>query len=166
MLKTWTILAFFICSSIVYGQETQVVPDSKAESQKPLNVDSFSYPTFLNGERHASFLIDYGLSEALRIELEGFYDTYLLGDVFKVSIAPKWYVSKRMYFFSGMEMEKDLNKYGNEPAPPRLDFMNGVGYDVDNNFLIEARHDLQFNKTGNGQFTAPVMFSIGGKYKF
>ena len=71
-----------------------------------------------------------------------------------------------MYFFSGMEMEKDLNKYGNEPAPPRLDFMNGVGYDVDNNFLIEARHDLQFNKTGNGQFTAPVMFSIGGKYKF
>ncbi|SDM81478.1 hypothetical protein [Kriegella aquimaris] len=166
MLKTCTILAFFICNAILYGQQPQVVPDSKGNPQKPLNVDSFSYPNFLNGERHASFLVDYDISRALRVELQGFYDTYLLGDVFKVSIAPKWYVTKRMYFFSGVEMEKDLEKYGNEPAAPRLDLMNGVGYDVDDNFTIEARHDLQFNKTGYGEFTTPVMFSVGGKYKF
>ncbi|WP_339713211.1 hypothetical protein [uncultured Kriegella sp.] len=166
MLKTWTILAFLIFGANVYGQRSHVVLDSKGKPQNNLDIDSFSYPTFLNGERHASFLVDYELSEALRVELEGFYDTYLLGDVFKVSIAPKWYVFKRMYFFSGMELEKDLDKYGNEPAQPRLDLLNGVGYDVDDNFTIEARHDLQFNKTGYGQFTTPVMFSVGGKYKF
>lgn len=166
MLKSFSILFFFMGGAIVYAQRPRVVPDSKNKPHRHLNVDGFSYPIFLNGEQHASFLIDYELQKTLQVELEGFYDTYLLGDVFKVSIAPKWYVSKRMYFFSGIEVENNLDKYGEKPPPVRLDFINGVGYEVDDSFTIEARHDLQFNETGGVQFTTPVMFSVGGKYKF
>ena len=150
----------------IQGQE--VTPNFKGVNNQDAKIttEAFSNPVFLNDEMHSNFAVIYEVDTGFLVELQGYYDTYLLGDVFRVPLITKYYVNDKLYFFSGFEFEADLDKYGRKPAPPRLKFKNGVGYDIDKNFSLEANHDLQFNKTNLGNYAAPKLFSFSGKYKF
>ena len=162
MLKTPCFLYIFLLAVQLSGQEPPPVDQVGQRG----GIEDFAYPTFLNGEVHANFLVGYQMDPKFLAQLQGFYDTYILKDVFQVPLTAKWYVSDGLYLYSGVQMEMEREKYGRETTKPRFQVVNGVGYEVDANFTLEAKHDLQFNKGNLGTYGSPNMFSLSGKYKF
>lgn len=65
-----------------------------------------------------------------------------------------------------MGLEAELDKHGFRPPPLRVKLINGFGYDIDQKFSLEAKHDVQFNRTNFGNYGTPNLFSLSGKYKF
>ncbi|VAW16090.1 hypothetical protein MNBD_BACTEROID03-1279 [hydrothermal vent metagenome] len=128
--------------------------------------ESFSYPVFLNGETHSNFVLGYNFDKKFMAELQGFYDSYLMGDALKLSLRGKYYLKNNVYLFSGMEVESGFDKYSGKMIPARLYISNGMGYDFDKKMNFEAKHELQINKAGMGNYGMPNLFSLHGKYKF
>jgi len=150
----------------------QELVSGKVDEFPSLTIHSFSYPLFLNGEQHSSFKLNYRITDSLQAELQGFYDTYLLTDRFRVSLLLKQYLTKKIYLFSGVEIEmegaKSLLVY---KRPPRVGFISAVGYDVTSDFIIEAKGNIGINKTSMGAFGEPSMampevYTLGSKIKF
>lgn len=131
-----------------------------------LHIEDFSYPVFFDGEVHSNFTVAYEFDTEFLIELQGFYDTYRLNDVFDLSLRSKYYLSNKLYFFSGIGLEKERDKHGFRPPPLRVKLINGFGYDIDQKFSLEAKQNLHFNKTNFGNYGTPNLFSLSGKYKF
>ena len=150
----------------IKGQNLVGETDTDPKSKKGLFVEDFAYPVFLDEEMHSSFTVGYEFDAKFLVELQGFYDTYRLSDVFGMNFRSRYYFSSKFYLFSGIGLEIERDKYGLRPPPPRIKTTNGFGYDVDNKFSLEAKHDLHFNKTNFGNYGTPNLFSISGKYKF
>ncbi len=168
-------IVFFV--SILFGQLlfSQVVEEPIDEGMKPQNrlfIGGRSYPIFLNNEEHSAFLIRYTISERLKLDLNGFYDTYLMTNRVRTNLKPKWYVNDNLYLFSGMEIEMEANKYAQlRPMPPRVGLISGVGYDINGNLTIEAKSNIQMNSSPMGAYgeylvPMPQIYTLGGKLKF
>lgn len=161
-----TVLLFFRLSA------QEAIPDDSSNRPK-LVVHYFTYPNFMNGEVHSSFLLNYQLSDKAQLELQAFYDNYLLTDRFRASMAFKRYLTKKFYLFAGVEMEAEFVK-GNiliKKRPPRIGVISGFGYDVNSNFTMEAKSNIGINQSSMGVFgealiPMPKVYTIGGKIKF
>lgn len=163
VLKTFLVKAVIFLSGIVmYGQEIDILtPTSK------LTIDDFAVPkVWWSSEQHANFIFSYEMSSSFFLELQGFYDSFLLADVFKMPITSKLYVLDKFYLFSGVEIESERDKMQLNLPPPQLKFKNGFGYDVQRNIMLQFEHDLHFNKSIIGAYGTPSLFSLSGKYKF
>ena len=158
-------LALLLCTH-VRSQDSDIEFDVAKPSTNRLFIEDFAYPFFFDGEVHSNFVTSYVFDPEFLIQLQGFYDTYRLNDVFELRLRGKRYLLDNMYLFvgSGLEMEKD--KHGLEPPPIRLKVINGFGYDFDDKFSMEASHNIHFNKTSFGNYGTPNLFSLSGKYKF
>ncbi len=165
-MKQFTIIFMLAVLGFSYGQQYEIENIGNAKKTDKVKLTSGGYPVFLNDEMHAYFDLDIKLDSDFQLQLQGYYDTYLGSDVFRVPVSTKWYATDKLYFFSGVEAEIELDKYGNKPAPPALKFINGFGYEVNKSLFLEAKHDLHFNKTSLGNYATPNLFSVSGKYKF
>ena len=170
-MKVWGVWLVIFCTITAIGQTVEEFPVTKPSSLTGLSISGHSYPLFLGGEEHSSFLVQYGFSESAQLELQGFYDTYLLTNRFRTSLLGKIYLDEKAYLLSGFDTEIEISKYGNKPVPPRLGFVNGVGYDVKDNLMLEVKSNLQLNNTkmglfGESQIKMPSVFTIGSKLKF
>tara|TARA_R110000782_G_scaffold169928_5_gene261741 strand:- start:785 stop:922 length:138 start_codon:yes stop_codon:yes gene_type:complete len=45
-------------------------------------------------------MIRYGISKAAYLELQGFFDTFLLPERFKINLVGKVYLNDKLYLFS------------------------------------------------------------------
>ncbi len=162
------LITLFVLSFVgrFYAQEEKLDANGSTDQDSKLKIESFSYPTFLNGEVHSSFLIDYKLYEELSLRLQGFYDTYRVANVFKAPLMVKGNLSDKLYLFSGSEIYVEQNKLGSQPPVLKVYMVNGMGYDINKNMTLEAKHDLHFNKSNFGNYSVPNLFSLTGKYRF
>ncbi|WP_281540710.1 hypothetical protein [Maribacter aestuarii] len=157
---------------ILSGQLTEERPNDNGVSQKKLMIEGRSYPIFLNGEEHSAFIIRYNISERLKLDLNGFYDTYLMTNRIRTNLTGKWYMNKNLYIFSGLEIEMETNKNPeSKPMTPRVGFISGMGYDINDNFSIEAKGNFQLNNSPMGAYgeyfiPMPQVYTLGGKFKF
>lgn len=161
--------AWFILSSIhIYGQVQDINKDSTQISKSKLTISDFAHiRTFGTSEQHSNFTMKYNINPKFSFELQGSYDTYILADVFKVSFLPKKYFSKRLYLFSGVEIESERDKLSlNLSPPPQLKLKNGIGYDLNTNFQLQFEQELHFNKSKVGIYSNPRLFSLKGKVNF
>ena len=104
---------FFLCltaliSSVGKGQATDDLKTLATSSLIRLSISGNSYPIFLNGEEHSSFMVNYGVSRQTQLELQAFYDTYLMSKRFRTSLVDKLYLSDKQYLFSGLDLEMRL----------------------------------------------------------
>ncbi|MFS4493991.1 hypothetical protein [Maribacter sp. 2308TA10-17] len=165
------LVIFLLFAAIMMGQDP---PEPSPTVDEPkLTIDDFAYPRFMDKEEHASFMIRYQLTDNLQIELQSFYDTYLLSNRFRNSLALKRYLSKKLYLFAGVEVEIDFVKESKllPKRPPRVGIISGMGYDVNRNFTIEAKSNIGLNQTSMGAFgepfiAMPQVYTLGGKIKF
>jgi len=124
--------------------------------------DAFSYPDFGTGEQHSNFYLLYKLNPKLKAELQGFYDSYRIADVFDVSFRVRWYPKKKVYLFSGFGTQIERSKVeGGLPIMP-LYMTGGVGFEASKNIDIEAIYDLNLSENGG----LPSVFRVRGKYRF
>ncbi len=169
-LKVPLIVFFFSGLVGLYGQEPKPDPLGLVK-QNNLTIEGFSYPLFLDSEEHASFLINYDLFEEMDVLLEGFHDTYVNSNRFRTALLGRYYLTERIYLLSGLELEREAKKDGGTPLSPRLGILSGAGYEVQENFFLEARANIQFNDSKLGSLGEPViptpaLYSLGGKFKF
>lgn len=149
------------------AQEEWVDTNLNVMSNSNIVVEDFAYPiNLLNREQHSNFKFSYLLMPKFSIEMQGFYDTYLVSDVFKLPITTKFYITDKVYLFSGLEIESESDKMLLDLPPPQFKIKNGMGYDVKQNFFLQVEHDLHFNKSIIGAYGTPSLISLKGKYKF
>ncbi len=170
-MKVLVFSIIFLCTSAIKGQTVEKSSTTSPSSLIGLSISGHAYPTFFNGENHQSFMVQYGVSKVTQIELQGFYDTYLLSERFRTNMVGKVYLTNKLYLFLGMEVEAETGNYGNVPTPYRLGFVAGTGYDFNENFMIEVKSNVQLNNSRIGVFgesliEMPAVYTIGSKFKF
>lgn len=132
--------------------------------------------SFANGEQHKEVSLEYPLNSHLNAQLEAFYDTYLLTDRLRISLKLKHYITNKTYGFFGAGIEavvRDKSQILGLPlgSIPRLSVEGGLGHEVKEGFLIEAKGNFSVNKSNIGAFGEPFIpmpkiYSLGGKWKF
>ncbi len=161
------LLPFFLFGFWMTAQNQETKPYSASISEPRLTISDFEYPrVWWSTEQYSSFIFSYKVRSKFLIELQGFYDSYLLADVFKMPLTTKLYLTDELYLFSGIELESERDKLQLNLPPPQLKYKNGFGYDIKSNFFIEIIHDLHFDKSIYGAYGAPNLFSLKGKYEF
>ena len=157
---------------IAIGQTTEESPPTKSPSSLiGLSISGHAYPISAIGDVHKSFMVQYGISKSTQFELQGFYDTYLLTERFRSSLIGKVYLNEKLYLLSGVEVEVATEDAGKVAVPYRLGFVAGSGYDISDNFMIEAKRNVQLNNSNIGAFgetlvKMPAVYTIGSKWKF
>lgn len=170
-----TIRFFFYLLSgclITLGQEPVEKELLNSPRTSTLQYDAFSYADLGTGEKHSYFSVLYQLNPKLEAELRVFYDTYQISNRVRAEFLLKKYVTDKLYIFSGLEIEAETKVMpGRSILPPRLGAIGGVGYDVNDNFLLEAKGNFQLNNSPLGVFgerlvKMPEVYTVGGKVRF
>ncbi|NER16637.1 hypothetical protein [Spongiivirga citrea] len=170
MNKVRSFIAAAICPLCMWSQN-----DIKKEKPpQEIAVTSFAYAnTAFVSEQHSNFVMNKPLGKGLSFQLAGQYDTYLTSNIFKTNMTFKKYFGRKLYLFSGYELEMEQVK--SNPNTGLFEFINtfrgkytnGVGYDNEKkNLNIEFKHDLNFSKNNLGSFGTPSMLTLKGVYKF
>lgn len=140
--------------------------DGPKEKNPVLYIRESAYPTFMNEERHGTFIIGFtDKDRALINELHGFYDTYPFSTIFRAALRTKYYTTHRLYVFGdvGSELEQD-NQTGRFYAP-RFFYQAGSGYDVSPNLNLELRTE-QMPGGNPGPYSIPAHWNVRGTIKF
>ncbi|MFK7812197.1 MAG: hypothetical protein AB8B59_06860 [Maribacter sp.] len=167
---------FFFCLLLV----SLVVIAQEPEDKVPLNPSSpynwehgsFSYADLGTGKEHSYFHITYQLNPKLFAELQVFYDSYTFSNRLRAELQLKRYLTQKLFVFSGLQIEAEtMVMPGNRILPPRIGAKAGVGYDVNDNFLLEVKSNFQLNKSligvfGERQIRMPAVYTVSSKYKF
>jgi hypothetical protein len=169
-MKVLVISVLFYYPFIVFGQTVEE-PLSKSTPLSKLSIYGYAYPISAIGDVHKSFLVQYGFTKDFQVELQGFYDTYILTERFRSKLQGKIFLNENMYLLSGLEAEVATENVGNTPTPYRLGFVAGAGYNVNENFMLEVKSNIQLNNSKIGAFgekfvKMPIWYSAGGKWKF
>ena len=169
MITVVRIIFLLLCMAIGKAQSSTVDIDfSKFQFDPSSNfyTKNFSYPAFMDNEMHTQSTLGYELDEKFLVELRNYYDTYRDVDFYQLALEFKYYPTDNFYLVNGIRMERALSKYDNEVPKPQFMMTNGVGYDVNKNFMMEARHDLNITKEKNKAVGKSSMFSVLSKIKF
>ena len=162
----------FLFVIVSKGQTIEEPPATNLPSSLTgLSITGHAYPASAIGDVHKSFMVQYGVSKSLQLELQGFYDTYILSERFRSSVLAKVYLNERLYLLGGLEAEIATENAGVGQTPYRIGFVTGIGYDVDPNLMIELKANVQFNNPSIGAFgekhvVTPAALTIGSKWKF
>ena len=147
---------------IVLGQETNVdntpIP--------PISISSIGYQNFYNDEQHSQFLMDWRVNEKNSLMINGYYDTNLLGDVFKTQLLFKREIVEKFYIFSGVEMGMERTIIGGAASRLNYKVINGIGYQIQDNFMIEAISESILGTQNFGGYGAGTLLKVQAKYKF
>jgi len=171
-MKVFFVSIMFLCTFSIKGQTVEEPTTTTAPSSLiELSFSGNAYPISAIGDVHKSFMVQYGISKSTQLELQGFYDTYLLTERFRTNLVGKVYLNDKLYLFSGMEVEAETGSYSNFISPYRLGFVAGAGYDINENFMIEVKSNVQLNNSSIGVFGEsligmPAVYTIGSKFKF
>lgn len=171
-MKNFLYALLILCGTAISAQNEEQAPLTKTPSSLTgLSITGRSYPIFIDGEEHSSFMVRYGFSKSVQVELQGFYDTYLMTNRVRKNIVGKLYLNDKLYLISGLEMESEVSKYGRKPDQFRLGFVTGAGYDISENFMLEVKSNFQLNNSNMGVYgesitKMPAVYTVGSKFKF
>lgn len=166
MYNSRLVIFLLFLTSIVTAQEPIERPPLNPTGVSNWEYDGFSYPDFGTGEQHSYFSLMYKMNPNLYTELQGFYDTYRTSNIFDISLRVRWYPAKKVYLFSGIGVQIQQSKVGEDIPVMPLRMINGVGYEPNKNISIEAVHDLNFSKNNSGLNASSNPFTLKGKYRF
>ena len=104
--------SFLFLFSIVSNGQTIEEPSTSnlPSSLSGLSITGHAYPVSAIGDVHKSFMVQYGIFKSTQLELQGFYDTYILSERFRSSLLFKRYLNDRLYLLSGLEVEVATEK--------------------------------------------------------
>jgi len=162
------LIAIFLLVTTFYlkGQSYELSSNSE------LNLQTFSYPIFFGNEQHKELILNLALTENLHVEMQGFYDTYILENRLRSSIALKKNLNNGFYGLIGVGVEwrKGL---GMAPInkPSRFAFNAGLGYNIEDFLYIDAKGSFALKKDAMGAFgepfiSMPQVYTLSSKVKF
>ncbi|WP_109853228.1 hypothetical protein [Aquimarina sp. AU58] len=167
VLVIGVVCSVFLSGKQIYAQEKETDANGVADKKSKLAIGGFSYSGLSSREQHAYFTIDYQVNSNLFIEIQGYNDTYLSADVFKMPIRGKLQLTNKFHLYSGLEIEltRNVDIYDIE-VPLQTKFIYGMGYDFDTNFSLEVNHNLNFGTSEFGYYGTPNLLYVRGRYRF
>ncbi|MBG6129532.1 hypothetical protein IWQ47_001165 [Aquimarina sp. EL_43] len=167
VLVVGVVCSVFLSGKQIHAQEKETDANGVVDKKSKLAIGGFSYSGLSSREQHAYFTIDYKVNSNLFIELQGYNDTYLSADVFKMPIRGKLQLTNKFHFFSGLEIELTRNVDIHDiEVPLQTKFIYGMGYDFDTNFSLEVNHNLNFGTSEFGYYGTPNLLYVRGRYRF
>jgi len=117
MGKVIWILLFFSMANFTFAQKESNV----------LNIEGFSYPNFINGERYSNFSVTHLIDDNFEVEIRGFYQRNALGERFRMPLILKKYLSdQKTYILGGAQAEWEF--LPKSTKPPSVNVIMGVGH--------------------------------------
>lgn len=166
MIKSLTLAIFLSIGMHISSQDLVTEFNTIQPLSNRLYTEGFTYPLVLEGETHSNFSMGFEFDPTFNAELQGFYDTYRLANVFDLSIRGKKFITEKLYIFSGIGAEFELDKYGLKAPQTRFKIMNGMGYDFNEQLFLEAKQEVFLNQSNYGNYATPNLFLLSSKYKF
>ena len=114
-------------------------------------------------------LVDFGISEAFHIQPELLYVNISDSNALFLPIMAKFYVVDKFNLQAGPQFTISLEDSITDFARVTFDLGLGAGYDIIENFFVQARYSFQVTNsyTGDLDIKARVnYFNIGVGYKF
>ncbi|GAA4281784.1 outer membrane beta-barrel protein [Gaetbulibacter aestuarii] len=126
-----------------------------------------------SSESNSGFYIggvaDFTVSEQLHVQPELVYVNVNSSGAINLPVMLKYYVSEKFNIQAGPEVTYLLEEEAEDETSLRIAAGIGLGYDINQNFFLEARYSFQINNYYTGPFdlTARDSFiTIGVGYKF
>ena len=114
-------------------------------------------------------VVDFSISEKFHIQPELVYANVNGGNGLILPIMAKYYVSNGFNIQAGPQLDFSLEEVPDDFTGTGISLAGGLGYDIDDNFFIEARYSFQLNDyyTGNLDVeTSSNFLMVGVGYKF
>lgn len=114
-------------------------------------------------------LVDIAISEEFHIQPELLYANVNEGSALMLPIIAKYYVAEGFNVQAGPQVTFSLEETVDDFSSIDFGLGIGAGYDIDENFFVEARYTFQVNNsyTGNADIEARANYlNIGLGYKF
>ncbi|MEM9076361.1 MAG: hypothetical protein AAGC43_04940 [Bacteroidota bacterium] len=127
-----------LCPFSALGQNRLEQPTAIDDS-KNLGLSQFQidYPIGVNGETFINGGIDYRISKSLGLRIQNFYSQFGTKEQINSSLLFKWYFKEKIYLFAGAENEYGTDQFSGERELLRVNLNLGVGYEVDEDVLLE-----------------------------
>lgn len=112
---------------------------------------------------------DFTASEQLHVQPELVYANVNSSSALILPIMLKYYASEKFNIQAGPQATFSLEDTPNDFTSVGIALAAGIGYDIDQNFFLEARYSFQINNyyTGSADLTAREnYFTVGVGYKF
>ncbi|QWX84683.1 hypothetical protein H0I23_03285 [Cellulophaga sp. HaHaR_3_176] len=161
MVKLLLPLSFLLTTVGLYAQEKPI-----SNNLESLSVSSIGYANYYNDEQHSSFIVDWNINDKNALMLKGYYDTYTTGDVFKSQIIFRKPILKKLYVSSGVEMNVERTVIGGINNTKNFKTLNGIGYEVQDNLLIELMSETVIGKQNFNNNYSGSLIRLGTKLKF
>ncbi|MFH4968198.1 outer membrane beta-barrel protein [Gaetbulibacter sp. M240] len=114
-------------------------------------------------------MADFKTSEKLHLQPELLYANANSNDVIIIPILLKYYTTEKFSIQAGPQASYILEDASTNYTPLGLALATGLGYDITQNFFLQARYSVQINNyyNGNEDFRArDNFFTVGVGYKF
>ena len=167
MRRLWIFTLIVLSVVPVFSQQTETLDPAQAFTPG-VNFHGVLYPKGVNGEQFSDYYINARLSQELRLRLETFYMKFGNTSRIRSALLGKVHLSKKVYFLAGPEVEYDMNRTLKKDTY-RLGMNLGLGYEVNENFLFEAKFNKQINNSLIGPFGEvgkADVFTLGSRFKF
>ena len=165
MFRFWILLLGM--TSYLHAQ-IETPPPGTYIIAKGITLEGFQYPeNSFNDFR--SLELNFLINEATSTQLEFAYSNFGFRERIRIPLRVKVYLSKKLYVFTGPEVEIELNKEQVTKEPPRLGWQAGVGYEWQKNLFTEAKVNYQLNTTQIGPYGSlgrSDTFTLGTRWKF
>ena len=96
-----------------------------------------NYPLGANGETFFNGGIDYRISKRLSARIQNFYAKFGTNEQISSALLFTWQVREKLYLYAGAENQYGTNQSSGQQELLRVNLNLGVGYEVDEDFLIE-----------------------------
>ena len=118
---------------------------------------------------YAGAVADFNVSESFSIQPELLYARVDGSDGLMLPILGKIAVAEKLNFQVGPQIVFSLEETVGDFSKVELDIAGGIGYDIDEDFFLEARYTFQINNSYTGSEDIKVRgnyLTIGVGYKF
>ncbi|MGB5819428.1 MAG: hypothetical protein WBG90_08065 [Saonia sp.] len=117
---------------------------------------------------HFDLLQEYSLSQQFSVQLQGIYERVGLGGTYHFPLLGKYYVTKKGYLLGGPAVDFYQNEASGQIRPTRLSGVLGAGYDVKENFFLQAQGDFTIQRFSKkfDRAPRPNMLTLSSGFKF
>ena len=164
---------------ILFSSLTVFIFSAKAQTQFGLTAGYLGVSAKVSGDGgslsatdsgfYIGAMADFKTSEKLHVQPELVYANVNDSDAIIIPILLKYYAAEKFNIQAGPQVTVSLEEAPNDFTSIGLALAAGVGYDITQNFFLEARYSLQINNyyTGTADLTAREnYFTVGVGYKF
>lgn len=166
------LLAIIALFSIIYSSQAQEVRfGATAGYLNARGVLKFGNDSFSSSQSgfYAGAVADFGITEKFNIQTEALYARVDGADGLMIPIFGKYRITEKFNIQAGPQLVFSLEDSIENYSSVEFDIAGGLGYDITDDFFVEASYTFQINNSYTGSEDIKVRgnyLTVGLGYKF